>query len=86
MSNVLKVRGTGMDPLSVTACSQAVADIPMRETKGMPLVKSCRGHMSTPQCSGGQDWRAAENFFVKAWHFHPSSMIALWSSGEMLSM
>ena len=41
--------------------------------------------MSAQQSSGGLAWRAAENFFVKAWHFHPSSAITLQFSAEMLS-
>ena len=85
VSDTLKTRGTGMDPVSVAACSQAVASIPKRGTRRMPPVKSCRGYMSVWWSSGGQAWRAAENFFAKAWLFHPSSAITSWFSAEMLS-
>ena len=46
-----------MDPVSVAACSWAVAGIPKRGTKGMPSVKKCRGYISSQQSSGGQAWR-----------------------------
>ena len=85
VSDVHKARGAGMDPVSVTACSWAAAGIPKRGTRGMPLLKSCRGHMSAWQSPSGQAQRAAENFFIKAWHFCPSSAIASWFSAEMPS-
>ena len=82
---MLKVRGAGMDPVSVVACSWAAAGIPKRGTKGMLPVKSCRGYMSAQQSSDAQVWRAAENSFAKAWHFCPSSAITSQFSAEMLS-
>ena len=51
MSHTLEVRGAWMDPVSVMACSQAVAGICKRGTKGIPPVKSCRGYMSAQQSS-----------------------------------
>ena len=85
VSNVLKVRGAGMDPVSVVACSWAAAGISKGGTRGMPLVKSCKGYTSVWQSSGGQAWRAAENFFAKALCFCPSPANALWFSAKMLS-
>ena len=58
---MIEVRGAVMDPVSVTACSQAAAGIPKRGTKGMLPVKNCRGYMSAQQSSGGQAWRTTEN-------------------------
>ena len=84
VSNALKVKGAGMDPVSVVACSQAVAVTPKRGTKGMTLVKSCWIYVSTQWPSSGETWRATENFFAKAWHFCPSSAITLQLSAEML--
>ena len=37
MSNALEVRGFGMDPVSVMACSWVVAGIPKRGTRGCCL-------------------------------------------------
>ena len=62
---MLEVRGAGMDPVSVMACSWTVGGIPKRGTRGVPLVKSCRGYMSAQQSSSGQAWGAAKDFFVK---------------------
>ena len=83
--NVLKVRGTAMDPVSVVACSWVLAGIPQRGTKRMLPVKNCRGYNSAQQSSGGQAWRTDENFFAKAWHYCPSSATASQFIDEMLS-
>ena len=82
---MLKAGGAGMDPVSCVACSWTVAGIPKRGAEGMPLVKSCRGYMSAQWSSDGQAWRAAENFFVKTWHFCPSHATALCFIADMLS-
>ena len=52
MSNMLKVRGAGMDPVSVVDCSWAVAGIPKRGAKGVPPAKSCSRYMSDQWSSG----------------------------------
>ena len=85
VSDALVVRGAEMDPVSVMACSLAAAGIPKRGTEGMPLVKNCRGYMSAQWSPSVQAQSTTENFFVKAWHFCPSSAITSLFSAEMLS-
>ena len=82
---MLEAGGTGMDPVSVVACSWPAAGIPKRGAKGPLPAKSCRGYMSVQWSSDGQAWRAAENILTKAWHFHPSSSVTSWFTAEMLS-
>ena len=71
VSDMLKARGAGMDPVSITACSWAAAGIPKRAAKEMLLVRSCGGYTSAQHSSDGQAQRATENFFAKGWCLAP---------------
>ena len=86
ITNTLGMEAAGAGPLSATACSWVVADIPRMVAGGTLLVRSCRGYRSAPQVSGRQACTATLKASTKAWWSCPSSTFTPCSSTSILFM
>ena len=80
ISDTIAMESAGISPLSDTASSLAVADIPRIVASSMLLEQSCRGYISAPHILGGQVHICTPKASTKAWQSCPASTFTLCSS------